>query len=61
MIENRPVFPILYRDFEIYPIYVDFGWSHPEFDGAEDSDDNRCGTGKTIEDCKKSIDYWYEE
>ena len=28
---------------------------HKDYDGAPDSGDNRCGTGKSIEECKEQI------
>lgn len=50
--------PIVYKDFEICvgPAYTrDSQWqfAHVDYDGPED---NRCGLGSSIEDCKEQID-----
>lgn len=50
--------PILYKDYEISvgPGYTpDSRWqyAHEDYDGPED---NRCGLGSSIDDCKEQID-----
>lgn len=34
----------------------DYVFAHDDYDGAEDSRDQRSGFGRTVEDCKKEID-----
>lgn len=40
---------------------VDWDWWHPDFDGAEDSKDTRCGSAASVMDCIAAINEWYEE
>lgn len=44
-----------YRDYKIYKSDEPKIWEfvHKDYDGHED---NRCGSGKSIEECKESID-----
>lgn len=44
------------------PTWRQFAWSfvHPDFDGADDSRDPRCGHAASPEDCKSEID-WIED
>lgn len=34
----------------------DYDFVHEDYDGAPDGGDNRCGSGRSIEDCKAQID-----
>ena len=50
-----------YRGYRISyaPKPVPFGYYefvHPDYDGAPDSKDRRCGLGNSVEDCKAQID-----
>jgi len=51
--------PVWYRGYRIYlnrgfgPAY---GYVHDDYDGAEDSRDNRCGAENSIAECKEAID-----
>jgi hypothetical protein len=36
--------------------FARYSFSHDDYDGAEDSNDNRYGYGRTIEACKAEID-----
>lgn len=38
----------------------DYDFVHEDFDGAEDSNDYRCGSGSSVDDCKQKIDELYE-
>jgi hypothetical protein len=50
--------PVIYRDFEIWPDENwGFMWSHVDYDGPED---HRIGTGDTVGDCKVKIDEYLE-
>lgn len=47
---------IEYKGYKIYPSTVAnkfWEFVHKDYDGHED---NRCGSGKSIEECKESID-----
>jgi hypothetical protein len=47
---------MIYKDYKIYPSTAASGmWEfvHKDYDGHED---NRCGSGISIEECKESID-----
>lgn len=46
---------IFHKDFIIKTEYIGFAFFHKEYD----LDDKRCGTGKTIEDCKEQIETMY--
>lgn len=50
--------PIWYRKYRIYVSDSPFEYEyvHDDYDGADDANDNRCGYGRTVEDCKKEID-----
>ncbi len=52
-----------YRGYEIYKgdLYVNFEFAHKDYDGAPDGNDNRCGHGDTIEECRELIDELIEE
>lgn len=56
-----------YREFHIFPSSVsymrstDWSYSHDDYDGADDSNDNRCGHGASIEECKREIDLYWED
>ncbi len=59
--------PIWHRD---YRIYVDdcagtqrqgYGFAHDDYDGAEDSNDNRHGWAQTLAEAKAEIDALIEE
>jgi hypothetical protein len=45
-----------YRDYEIYPSWIGYGWAHKNYDGAPDSYDNRCGHSHSLEECYGDID-----
>ncbi len=54
---------VSYRGYEISfdakPIPTrshDWGWTHEDFDGAEDANDHRCGYSGTLEAAKEEID-----
>ena len=52
---------IEYKGYKIYPSTVAnkvYEFVHKDYDGHED---NRCGSGKTIEECKESIDLLEEK
>lgn len=56
-----------YRDYTIEhdppPIPTrncDYQFWHDDYDGAEDSNDRRCGYAASVEDCKAEID-WLED
>ena len=34
----------------------DWDYMHEDFDGAPDAEDNRCGNGASLQDCKDQID-----
>ena len=34
----------------------EYEFVHDDYDGADDANDNRCGYGKTVEECKQEID-----
>lgn len=57
--------PLEYRGYLIY--HNDPGWDskyafvHSGYDGASDAHDNRCGLGKTIDDCILQINEQIEE
>ncbi len=59
---SAPSNPIEYRGYEIYVAdYVPssrFAWEygHPDYDGAEDANDGRCGVAASVEECKAQID-----
>ena len=57
--------PIWYRDkWRIYASwsnFVNYEYVHDDYDGAEDSHDNRCGYGESIEACKAEIDERFYE
>lgn len=40
---------------------VDWDWWHPDFDGAPDGGDTRCGAEASLEACKEAIDAWIDE
>lgn len=49
-----------YRNFEIDPHWFEgFVYTHEDYDGAPDANDSRCGSGKTVEECKQRIDEYY--
>lgn len=31
-------------------------WEHPDYDGAPDSGDDRCGHARTLTECRQQID-----
>jgi len=39
----------------------DYDFVHDDYDGAEDSNDNRCGSGESITDCARKIDEYWED
>lgn len=59
--------PIWYR--QKWRIYLQdngacpFPWAfvHDDYDGADDSNDGRCGNGQSEQDCKNQIDEWEAE
>lgn len=55
--------PIWYRDK--WRIYIsdwnNYEYVHDDYDGAEDSHDNRCGHGESVEACKAEIDERFYE
>jgi len=59
--------PIWYGRWRIYrdPDFGDprcaFSFVHDDYDGAEDSNDNRYGFGKTVEECIKLIQIGEDE
>lgn len=56
---NTTQLPITYRDYTIKRgEYTKFEFVHNEYDGPED---NRLGTGNSIEDCKEQIDEKYDD
>lgn len=62
MRRSTVVAPEWYRGFCIsyFAVPVPDGprweWEHPDYDGAPDSGDERCGYGCTIADCERQID-----
>lgn len=58
---------VKYREFEISPSLVsyapehDWSYSHQDFDGAPDANDNRCGHAGSVEEAMAEIDEWHEE
>jgi hypothetical protein len=53
---SSPSNPIVYRFYHIYANsdgYYPYAYAHEDYDGPEDA---RCGTAKTIDDCKHEID-----
>lgn len=38
------------------PNNVRWQWAHPDYDGAPDSGDDRCGYGRTLRECMQQID-----
>jgi hypothetical protein len=51
-------------NFDFPPIPCrEFDWSatHPDYDGADDANDNRVVHGRTRDDVMAEIDAWYEE
>lgn len=51
--------PIWYKGYRIFVSdceYVNYEFVHDDYDGAPDANDNRCGYGQTIENCKDQID-----
>lgn len=59
--------PIWYGKYRIYlsDMYnvhgYQFDWSHDDYDGAFDANDNRCGVAETVEDAKQQIDELEEQ
>lgn len=56
--------PIWYRGFRIYVAnhcFVNYEYVHDDYDGAEDSHDNRHGHGESVEACKAEIDERFYE
>lgn len=51
--------PVWHRGWRIYVTY-DYGtpiaFSHDDFDGAPDANDNRCGYAASVEEAKAEID-----
>lgn len=51
-----------YRNYNIQynpkpgPTNLVYDFEHEGYDGAIDSNDNRCGCGISVEDCKSQID-----
>ena len=41
--------------------FVNYEYVHDDYDGAEDSHDNRCGYGESVEACKAEIDERFYE
>lgn len=39
----------------------DWDWTHDDFDGADDANDNRCGHSRTLDDAMADIDAQIEE
>jgi hypothetical protein len=56
--------PIWYKNYRIYlndysgpgDHLVQFAYSHDDYDGAPDGNDNRFGYAATVEACKSEID-----
>lgn len=53
--------PVWHRGWRIYAesngaAPLPFTFAHDDFDGAPDANDNRCGQGKSVQDCKAQID-----
>ena len=55
--------PIWYRGkWRIYiGDWTNYEYVHDDYDGAEDSCDNRCGYGESVETCKAEIDERFYE
>lgn len=58
----------VYRGFEIWhmrtsvpPTEGDWEFSHVDYDGAEDANDDRLGSGCSVDDCKSQIDAMLDE
>ena len=53
---------MIYRECEITPEYVGFGWHHPDYDGPDDDGGAvYAGHGATVFDCKAQIDDLYDD
>lgn len=39
----------------------DWSWHHDDYDGAPDSNDNRCGHSRTLNEAKAAIDAQLDE
>lgn len=67
--EVKPYGPddITYREFHIsrssvsYMAETDWTYSHDDYDGAEDANDDRCGFAPSLEAAKCDIDEWWFE
>lgn len=57
--------PIWYGKYRIYHNTIGFGgkwhFSHDDYDGAPDSNDNRAGEGDTVEECLEQIQEQIDE
>ena len=59
---NDRLGPATYRGFEIYrnpqamAPGAEWQFTHKDYDGAPDANDDRCGHGSSIDDCKDQID-----
>jgi hypothetical protein len=52
---------IVYREFHISNDGWGWAYSHDDYDGAPDANDNRCGHAKTLPAAKAEIDDWWGE
>lgn len=56
--------PIWHGKWRIYVSghgMFNYEFVHDDYDGADDSNDGRCGYGKSVEECKHEIDLREEE
>lgn len=53
---SNPIWHGRWRIFHSHHFWQDFAFAHDDYDGAEDSNDDRFGYAKTIEEAKAEID-----
>jgi hypothetical protein len=61
--EVKPFGPddIVYREFHISNDGFGWSYSHDDYDGAPDANDNRCGHASSLQAAKAEIDEWWSE
>jgi hypothetical protein len=51
----------VYREFHIGFDGYGFSYSHDDYDGAPDANDNRCGVTGSLAEAKERIDEWWDD
>lgn len=53
---SNPVWHGRWRIYHSHNHFHDFAFCHDDFDGADDANDNRYGSARTVEEAKAAID-----